>query len=114
MAVAERIETLEQAAEAIRRGGVVAFRTDTFYGLGVDPFNREASEHWPLTGINAALRRLHLDFMSSPSFSQFGQRKELRRGNAITITDPGFNCHRRIDCRRSAARLALPVGWPEK
>lgn len=31
-----------KAAEIIRRGGVIAFRTDTFYGLGADPLNREA------------------------------------------------------------------------
>jgi L-threonylcarbamoyladenylate synthase len=31
-----------EAAEIIRLGGVIAFRTDTFYGLGADPFNREA------------------------------------------------------------------------
>ncbi|MDQ2976695.1 MAG: L-threonylcarbamoyladenylate synthase [Acidobacteriota bacterium] len=31
-----------QAAEIIRSGGVIAFRTDTFYGLGADPFNRNA------------------------------------------------------------------------
>jgi L-threonylcarbamoyladenylate synthase len=31
-----------KAAEIIRGGGVIAFRTDTFYGLGADPFNREA------------------------------------------------------------------------
>ena len=31
-----------QAAAIIARGGVVAFRTDTFYGLGADPFNRHA------------------------------------------------------------------------
>jgi L-threonylcarbamoyladenylate synthase len=30
------------AAEIIRGGGVIAFRTDTFYGLGADPFNRDA------------------------------------------------------------------------
>jgi L-threonylcarbamoyladenylate synthase len=30
------------ASEIIRHGGVIAFRTDTFYGLGADPFNREA------------------------------------------------------------------------
>ena len=30
------------AAEVIARGGVVAFRTDTFYGLGADPFNTAA------------------------------------------------------------------------
>lgn len=28
--------------EAISRGGVIAFRTDTFYGLGADPFNAAA------------------------------------------------------------------------
>jgi L-threonylcarbamoyladenylate synthase len=31
-----------KAAEIVANGGVIAFRTDTFYGLGVDPFNREA------------------------------------------------------------------------
>jgi L-threonylcarbamoyladenylate synthase len=30
------------AAEIIARGGIIAFRTDTFYGLGADPFNRSA------------------------------------------------------------------------
>ncbi len=31
-----------QIAAVITRGGVIAFRTDTFYGLGADPFNRAA------------------------------------------------------------------------
>ena len=31
-----------QAVELIRAGGVVAYPTDTFYGLGADPFNEEA------------------------------------------------------------------------
>jgi L-threonylcarbamoyladenylate synthase len=31
-----------QAAEIIRSGGVIAFRTDTFYGLGADPLNAAA------------------------------------------------------------------------
>jgi L-threonylcarbamoyladenylate synthase len=31
-----------QAAEIIQRGGVIAFRTDTFYGLGAAPFNGDA------------------------------------------------------------------------
>jgi L-threonylcarbamoyladenylate synthase len=30
------------AAEIIASGGVIAFRTDTFYGLGADPFNQTA------------------------------------------------------------------------
>lgn len=35
-------QTISQAAEIIAHGGVIAFRTDTFYGLGADPFNRDA------------------------------------------------------------------------
>ena len=31
-----------RAAKIISEGGVIAFRTDTFYGLGVDPFNAAA------------------------------------------------------------------------
>ena len=32
----------QQAARIIARGGVIAFRTDTFYGLGANPFNLSA------------------------------------------------------------------------
>jgi len=32
-----------EIANSIRSGGVIAFRTDTFYGLGADPFKREGS-----------------------------------------------------------------------
>jgi L-threonylcarbamoyladenylate synthase len=32
----------ERAAEAVGAGRVIAFRTDTFYGLGADPFNSGA------------------------------------------------------------------------
>src|SRR5947209_17073857 len=32
----------ERARSVIADGGVIAFRTDTFYGLGADPFNRDA------------------------------------------------------------------------
>ena len=35
-------ETRARAAQVIAAGGVMAFRTDTFYGLGADPFNRSA------------------------------------------------------------------------
>jgi len=31
-----------EAARTIRDGGVIGFRTDTFYGLGADPFNASA------------------------------------------------------------------------
>jgi L-threonylcarbamoyladenylate synthase len=31
-----------RAARVIEEGGLIAYRTDTFYGLGADPFNAEA------------------------------------------------------------------------
>jgi L-threonylcarbamoyladenylate synthase len=35
-------QVLARIADTIARGGIIAFRTDTFYGLGADPFNRSA------------------------------------------------------------------------
>ncbi|HKR00760.1 MAG TPA: L-threonylcarbamoyladenylate synthase [Pyrinomonadaceae bacterium] len=35
-------ETHAHAARLVSSGGVLAFRTDTFYGLGADPFNKGA------------------------------------------------------------------------
>jgi L-threonylcarbamoyladenylate synthase len=35
-------QTRERARTVIARGGVVAFRTDTFYGLGANPFDADA------------------------------------------------------------------------
>jgi L-threonylcarbamoyladenylate synthase len=35
-------EARAAAAKIIERGGIIAFRTDTFYGLGADPLNRTA------------------------------------------------------------------------
>jgi len=39
---AGRDEALDRAAGLLRRGGVVAFATDTYYALGADPLNAEA------------------------------------------------------------------------
>lgn len=35
-------ETRRHAAELVKAGSLIAFRTDTFYGLGADPFNQGA------------------------------------------------------------------------
>lgn len=40
--VVDSPQTRQLAASIIRSGGIVAFLTDTFYGLGADPFNRSA------------------------------------------------------------------------
>jgi L-threonylcarbamoyladenylate synthase len=40
--ISQTNESFPRISEIIARGGLIAFRTDTFYGLGSDPFNREA------------------------------------------------------------------------
>src|ERR1043165_6528470 len=42
MIVKDNEESRQRAAQVISSGGVLACRTDTFYGLGADPFNRDA------------------------------------------------------------------------
>ena len=42
MIVSYTAESLSHVADVITRGGIIAFRTDTFYGLGADPFNQSA------------------------------------------------------------------------
>jgi L-threonylcarbamoyladenylate synthase len=37
-------ESRERASRVVAAGGLVAFRTDTFYGVGADPFNPAALE----------------------------------------------------------------------
>ena len=39
MIIADRRQVHEVAARVISDGGVIAFRTDTFYGLGANPLN---------------------------------------------------------------------------
>ena len=38
-------QALQEAACALRQGGIVAYATETLYGLGVDPFQKEALEN---------------------------------------------------------------------
>jgi L-threonylcarbamoyladenylate synthase len=42
LVIQDTLSAHNEAARTIRPGGVVAFRTDTFYGLGVDPLNATA------------------------------------------------------------------------
>src|SRR5438309_1339445 len=39
MLVLDSESSITQAADIISRGGVIAFRTDTFYGFGANPFD---------------------------------------------------------------------------
>src|SRR5205085_8945789 len=38
----DSLEARERASKVVAAGGLVAFRTDTFYGIGADPFTVEA------------------------------------------------------------------------
>jgi L-threonylcarbamoyladenylate synthase len=42
MILVDGSEARRRAGEIISRGGIIAFRTDTFYGLGVDPRDKKA------------------------------------------------------------------------
>ena len=42
MIISQTTQSLRRISETIARRGVIAFRTDTFYGLGADPFHRDA------------------------------------------------------------------------
>jgi len=71
-------------AEVISGGGIIAFRTDTFYGLGANPFNREAvrrikqlkgrEENKPILIIISDYDQLHrfIDDVS-PAFAQLAK-----------------------------------------
>src|SRR5690349_13557781 len=85
MILAQTESSLEQIAEAVTRGKIIAFRTDTFYGLGVDPFNREAvarikqlkdrEENKPILIVISDYDQLHR-FIGhiSPAFARLAKR----------------------------------------
>lgn len=60
-------KTLEEAARALRQGGIVAYPTETLYGLGVDPFREDSLENlyglkgrpgqWP---VSILVKDLHM------------------------------------------------------
>jgi L-threonylcarbamoyladenylate synthase len=83
--VPQRAETFERVAAAVAGGGVVAFRTDTFYGLGADPFSSSAvqkikslkgrEEHKPILVLISDLKPLdRLIEKRSPAFDDLAKR----------------------------------------
>src|SRR3989475_3566114 len=62
--------TLQEAGKVVRGGGVIAFPTETFYGLGVDPFNVQAVQRlYALKGRSP---------QTSPILVLIRSRRELR------------------------------------
>ena len=69
-----------QAALAIKGGGVVAFRTDTFYGLGADPFNRGS-----LRDLNALKGREGKPILVLVSDAEFAEQLVLERSKFFNL-----------------------------
>ena len=76
---------LPYVAEVIARGGVIAFRTDTFYGLGANPFDETAvrrikdlkgsEEGKPILIVISDLNQVERFIAAqSPEFVRFSQR----------------------------------------
>lgn len=84
-------QTLEKAADVIREGGVIGFRTDTFYGLGADPLNADAV---------AKIRKLKGREDAKPILILISDDSELDR----FIIEPGE--------LNSAFRTAVRLYWP--
>jgi L-threonylcarbamoyladenylate synthase len=69
----------EDAARVIANGGVIAFRTDTLYGLGADPFNPQAV---------ARVRHLKGGEENKPILLLIADEKQVDRFSSIQ--PPGF------------------------
>jgi L-threonylcarbamoyladenylate synthase len=83
--IAQSRETFARIEDTIARGGVIAFRTDTFYGLGADPFNASAvqnvkdlkgrEENKPILVLISDIEQLaRLIENRSPAFDELAKR----------------------------------------
>lgn len=73
-------ESRERALRVVNAGGLVAFRTDTFYGVGADPFNPEALE-----AINALKGRDGKPILVLVSDTEAARRLVARRTRAFDV-----------------------------
>jgi L-threonylcarbamoyladenylate synthase len=71
-------EAVAEAVEVLRAGGVVAFPTDTVYGLAVDPRNADAIERlFALKGraLTVAVPLIAADLEQAMTAAEFGPRE---------------------------------------
>ncbi len=96
----EDSETRSEAAKIIAGGGVIAFRTDTFYGLGADPLNAEAVRKiWDLKGRED----------DKPILVLISDLSELDRFSIEVIE---ANEPIEVNKANSAFQLAVKLFWP--
>ena len=79
-------EAVEEAAEVVKNGGLVVYPTDTVYGLGCNPFDKDAVRRL----INA----------------------KKRRGKPLPIAVPTLEAAERVARFNDAARRIAEAFWP--
>ena len=77
--------SIRHAAHIIRRGGVIAYPTDTIYGLGCDPYNQEAIEL--LNSIKQRPLNKHFILLAA-HMEQIRPLVQLTKEQEKTITQP--------------------------
>ena len=87
---------VDRAIEILKGGGIVAFPTDTVYGLGGDVFNRKAAEKiykvkqrprdLPLPVLLADLAQLSVVVDSVPEIAQFLMRRFWPGGLTLVVS----------------------------
>ena len=107
---------IERAAEVIAAGGIVAYPTDTSYGLGCDPRNRDALER--LTAVKRRDRRLGfpLLFADEIQCELYHDFQELERvianvfwpGALTMIVKPRPDVPAHITAGRSSIAIRVP------
>jgi L-threonylcarbamoyladenylate synthase len=113
--ISQTTESLPSISETIARGGVIAFRTDTFYGLGADPFNRQAVQrlkqlkgsHNPILIIISdrdAVRR----FITTPTPTFHLLAKEFWPGPLTLIGQAASAVPKEITARTKTIGVRLP------
>ena len=80
MIISQTNEVFARIADTIANGGVIAFLTDTFYGLGADPFNRVAIQR---------IKQLKGREDRKPILIVISDREQV--GRFITETTPAFD-----------------------
>ncbi|MFW9806352.1 MAG: L-threonylcarbamoyladenylate synthase [Candidatus Thorarchaeota archaeon] len=107
---------IERAAEVIAAGGIVAYPTDTSYGLGCDPRNRESLER--LIAVKRRDRRLGFPLLFADEaqcelYHEFhGLERVIARvfwpGALTLIVDPRSDVPPHITAGRSTIAIRVP------
>lgn len=109
--------TRKLAAEIIADGGLIAFRTDTFYGLGADPLNTGAvsriklakgrEEGKPILLLIASVAHIDPLIQSKPVLFE-KVMKEFWPGPLTIVMPAAFNLPAEITCNTGTVGLRLP------